>query len=59
MDPDLPKEKWNKLNGELLTRTTFQDDKVETGKKYYYYLTAVDSSGNTSTASEVVSETVP
>lgn len=59
MDPDLPKDKWNKLNPELLTRTTFQDEKVESGKKYYYYLTAVDQAGNVSAPSEVVSETVP
>jgi hypothetical protein len=58
-DPDLPKEKWNKLNATLLTRTTFQDEKVESGKKYYYYLTAVDQAGNISPLSEVVSETVP
>ena len=58
-DPDLPKEKWNKLNATLLTRTTFQDEKVESGKKYYYYLTAVDRVGNVSPLSEVVSETVP
>jgi hypothetical protein len=58
-DPDLPKDKWNKLNPELLTRTTFQDEKVESGKKYYYYLTAVDQAGNVSAPSEVVSETVP
>ena len=58
-DPDLPKEKWNKLNATLLTRTTFQDEKVESGKKYYYYLTAVDQAGNVSPLSEVVSETVP
>lgn len=58
-DPDLPKDKWNKLNPGLLTRTTFQDEKVESGKRYYYYLTAVDQAGNVSPLSEVVSETVP
>jgi len=58
-DPDLPKDKWNKLNTELLTRTTFQDEKVESGRRYYYYLTAVDQAGNVSPLSEVVSETVP
>ncbi len=59
LDPNLPKESWAKLNTELLTRTTFQDDNVETGKKYYYYLTAVDNAGNISPPSEVISETVP
>jgi hypothetical protein len=58
-DPDLPKDKWTKLNTELLTKTTFQDEKVESGKRYYYYLTAVDQAGNVSSPSEVVSETVP
>jgi predicted phage tail protein len=58
-DPDLPKDQWTKLNSSLLTRTTFQDENVESGKKYYYYLTAVDQTGNVSPPSEVVSETVP
>ncbi len=58
-DPDLPKDQWVKLSAEPLTRTTFQDEKVESGKRYYYYLTAVDQAGNVSEPSEVVSETVP
>ncbi len=58
-DPNLPKEQWHKLNQALLTQTTFQDEKVESGKRYYYYLTAVDQAGNVSVPSEVVSETVP
>ena len=58
-DPDLPKSQWTKLNAALLTRTTFQDEKVEPGKRYYYYLTAVDEAGNVSAESEVVSEVVP
>jgi len=58
-DPNLPKGKWTKLNQALLTRTTFQDDKVESGRRYYYYVTAVDQAGNISAPSEVESETVP
>jgi hypothetical protein len=58
-DPDLPKDKWNKLNPGLFTRTTFQDEKVESGRRYYYYLIAVDQAGNVSPLSDVVSETVP
>jgi predicted phage tail protein len=58
-DPDLPKAQWDKLNPALLTRTTFQDERVESGKRYYYYLTAVDQTGNVSPPSDVVSETVP
>ncbi|MDQ3474612.1 MAG: hypothetical protein M3447_12845, partial [Acidobacteriota bacterium] len=56
-DPDLPKERWTKLTSALLT--TFQDENVESGKRYYYYLTATDKAGNVSLPSEVVSEMVP
>jgi hypothetical protein len=58
-DPNAPKDSWTKLNRSLLERTTYQDDAVESGVKYFYYLTAVDTAGNTSQPSEVVSETVP
>ena len=58
-DPNLPKDKWTKLNQALLTRPTFQDEKVQSGRKYYYYVTAVDQAGNISDPSEVQSETVP
>jgi fibronectin type 3 domain-containing protein len=58
-DPDLPKDQWTRITPTLLTRTTYQDDRVESGKRYYYYLTAQDNSGNVSQPSEVVSETVP
>ena len=47
------------MNATLLTRTTFQDEKVESGKRYYYYLTAEDQVGNVSAPAEVVSEVVP
>lgn len=58
-DPDLPKQNWTKLNQALLTRTTYQDDKVESGKTYHYYITAVDKAGNVSPPSEVGSEKAP
>jgi hypothetical protein len=58
-DPNLPKQNWTKLNPELLTRTNFRDEKVESGKTYYYYIVAVDNAGNVSQPSEVTSETVP
>jgi hypothetical protein len=58
-DPNLPKSSWTKLNQTLLTKTTFLDDRVETGKRYYYYVTAVDNAGNVSPPSEVDSEVVP
>jgi hypothetical protein len=58
-DPNLPKDQWTKLNPSLLTRTTYQDERVESGKTYYYYVTAVDTAGNVSSPSEVGSERVP
>lgn len=58
-DRDLPKSDWNLLTPQLLTTNTFQDTNVESGKTFYYYLTAVDKFGNISQTSEVVSETVP
>lgn len=58
-DPNLPKANWTKLNQALLTRTTYLDERVEPGQKYYYYLTAVDQAGNVSQPSEVFSETAP
>lgn len=58
-DPNLPKAGWTKLNSSVLTKTSFTDENVESGRKYYYYLTAVDQAGNVSQASDVESETVP
>jgi len=58
-DPNLPKDQWTKLNQTILTRTTYQDERVESGKTYYYYLRAVDQAGNVSPPSEVTSEKVP
>src|SRR5215218_6896137 len=58
-DPDLPKQNWTKLNQSLLTRTTYHDDRVESGKTYYYYIVAVDKAGNVSQPSEVGSEKAP
>jgi hypothetical protein len=58
-NPNLPKNQWTRLNDQLQSKTTFQDENVESGKRYYYYVTAVDNSGNVSSPSEVVSEAVP
>jgi hypothetical protein len=58
-DPGLAKPSWELLTPELLTTNTFQDLRVESGKTYYYYLTATDKNGNVSEPSEVVSEIVP
>ncbi len=59
LDPAKPKADWELLTKELLTANTFQDNTVEGGKTYYYYLTATDKFGNVSPPSEVVNETVP
>jgi hypothetical protein len=58
-DPNTPKDQWTKLNTALLTRTSFQDERVETGKRYYYYVTAIDTANNVSAPSEVVTEVTP
>jgi len=58
-DENLPKDRWTKLNTTLLTRTTFVDENVESGKRYYYYVTAVDKAGNESDPSAVTSDVVP
>ncbi|MFN2493821.1 MAG: fibronectin type III domain-containing protein [Pyrinomonadaceae bacterium] len=58
-DPNMPKAQWQKMNASLLTQTSFQDERVESGKRYYYYLTATDQVGNVSVPSDVVSEVVP
>lgn len=48
---------WLRLNERPLDRTTFRDDRVRTGTKYFYRVSAVDRYGNESAQSEVVSET--
>lgn len=58
-DANLPKAEWTKLNSRLLDRTTFQDESVSPGTRYFYYLTAVDRAGNASQPSEVATEIVP
>jgi hypothetical protein len=56
---DLPKTQWRLLTPELLAVNTFQDSAVESGKTYFYFLEAVDTSGNVSEPSEIVAETAP
>ena len=56
---NLPKSEWSLMTVDLLTTNTFQDSNVESGKTYFYYLTAVDNAGNVSNPSKVVSETLP
>ena len=58
LDPNLPKPEWTLLTPELLSTNTFQDTRVESGKTYFYYITATDKTGNVSQPSGVVSETL-
>ena len=58
-DAARPKEEWEPITKELLVTNTFQDLQVESGKTYYYFIVAVDKTGNLSERSDVVSETVP
>lgn len=55
-DPMTPKKDWEKLTDKLITGNVFRDERIETGKTYYYYLTATDKFGNVSGPSEVVSD---
>ncbi|MEQ1921177.1 MAG: hypothetical protein ABL952_01595 [Pyrinomonadaceae bacterium] len=59
INKDRAKDKWELLTPQLLQTNTYQDTKVESGKTYYYYITATDKTGNVSSLSDVVSETVP
>lgn len=58
-DENLPKAQWTLMNKDLLKVNTFQDEAVESGRTYFYYVTATDKYKNVSESSEVVSETVP
>lgn len=58
-DPTLDKARWERMTPDLITVTTFQDSRVESGKTYYYYVTATDKFKNVSVPSAVASETVP
>jgi len=58
-NPNQPFLEWTLLTNELLTTNTFQDKNVESGKTYFYYLTAVDKNGNVSSKSVIISETAP
>jgi fibronectin type 3 domain-containing protein len=56
---NLAKDQWDRLNQEPIGATTYQDEKVESGVRYYYYVRAVDAAGNLSEPSEAVSEIAP
>lgn len=57
IDEKLPVDRWTQLNQQLLTRNTFVDDTAVIGQKYFYYVVAVDTFGNRSAPSIIVSET--
>jgi hypothetical protein len=48
-----------KLNSELVKTPAYRDDKVQSGKKYFYSVSAVDVRGNESAKSEETNEAVP
>jgi hypothetical protein len=57
-DPNLARDQWRKLTRSPTERTTYNDDAVEPGLRYYYYVTALDAAGNASAPSEVVSDQI-
>jgi hypothetical protein len=58
-DPSRPKSEWSQLNQRILERTTYQDEGVQAGVRYHYYVRAIDGAGNRSEPSETVSDQVP
>jgi hypothetical protein len=54
-DPDAGD--WARLVPQPITTTTFRDDRVVLGKKYFYKVTAIDRFDNESPTSRIVSET--
>lgn len=54
-----PRNQWQKLNDAPISATSYQDTKVESGQRYFYYVAAIDSAGNISQPSEMVSEVAP
>lgn len=55
-NPDAPLDEWQLLTPDLLDVTTYQDQEISVGTRYYYYVKAVDLRGNISEPSKVVSE---
>lgn len=58
-DLNQPKSEWLILTPDLIKTNTFQDTNVESGKTYFYYVTAIDNAKNESAPSEIVSESAP
>ncbi len=51
---NVPLEKWERRNKEILKTTEFKDEGVESGEVYFYYVRAVDSKGTESAPGEIV-----
>lgn len=58
-DRSLPLGQWSLLTPKPIPVNTFQDPAVESGKTYFYCVTATDRFGNVSKVSEIVGDTVP
>lgn len=58
-DENQPKNDWKQVTTDLLQVNSFQDNNIQSGTKYFYYLKAVDKAGNISEPSITVSETAP
>ena len=58
-DKDKPLGEWELLTPALIDRSTYLDERVVSGKTYFYYITATDKFKNISEPSEIVSETLP
>ena len=58
-DDKLPPEQWTPLTSEPVNRTSYQDERVERGTRYFYYVVAIDARGNRSPPSATVSEVAP
>lgn len=55
----LTKSEWELLTSEPIKTNTFQDQKISSGVKYFYYIIAIDVFGNESQPSQIISETAP
>jgi len=50
---------WTKLTPSPINQLDYNDSAIQLGQTYFYYVTAVDSSGVESSPSNIVSGTVP
>lgn len=58
-DNTISPQKWELLTAEPINTNTFKDENIQSGVRYFYYLTAVDNFGNVSQPSQIVSEIAP